>query len=83
MHLHIPGASDAAGRASARRPCAARLPIYFQSWDLLRLFSEPNAFNAAPNRTLQAAGFRYVKTHMTVPGRLNFHQAVNRWELER
>ena len=36
-----------------------------------------------PNRTLQRAGFKYVKTHMTVPGLLNYRQAVNRWELER
>jgi hypothetical protein len=46
------------------------------------VISEPNAFNAAPNRTLQRAGFRYVKTHMTVPGPLNYHQAVTRWVLE-
>jgi hypothetical protein len=24
-----------------------------------------------------------VKTHMTVPGPLNYHQAVTRWVLER
>jgi hypothetical protein len=46
------------------------------------LFCEPNAFNVAPNRTLQRAGFKYVKTHMTVPGLLNFHQAVTRWVFE-
>jgi hypothetical protein len=32
---------------------------------------------------LQAAGFKYVKTHETVPGPLNFHQPVTRWMLER
>jgi hypothetical protein len=37
----------------------------------------------APNRTLQRAGFRYEKTRMTVPGWLNYHQAVTRWVLER
>jgi hypothetical protein len=50
---------------------------------LKSLFCEPNAFNIGPNRTLQKAGFKYVKTHMTVPGPLNFHQAVTRWVLER
>jgi hypothetical protein len=25
----------------------------------------------------------YVKTHMIVPGPLNFHQAVTRWVIER
>ena len=82
MHLHIPverRRRSGIGSEGVRRSAA----IYFESWDLARLFSEPNAFNVGPNRTLQAAGFRYVKTHMTVPGRLNFHQAVNRWELER
>jgi hypothetical protein len=47
------------------------------------LFCEPNAFNVAPNRTLQKAGFKYLKTHMTVPSALNFHQAVTRWVIER
>jgi len=82
MHLHIPeperrrsGVGTAGVRGAAE--------IYFDRLELKRLVSEPNAFNTAPNRTLQAAGFKYVKTHMTVPGRMNFHQAVNRWELER
>ena len=49
---------------------------------LKSLFCEPHAFNIGPNRTLQKAGFKYLKTHMTVPGPYNFHQAVNRWVLE-
>ena len=57
--------------------------LYFEMLQLKRLFCEPNAFNVAPNRTLQKAGFSYVKTHMTVPGPLNFHQAVTRWVIER
>ena len=55
----------------------------FERLKLKRLFCEPHAFNVAPNRTLQKAGFKYLKTHMTVPGPLNFHQAVNRWVIER
>jgi hypothetical protein len=57
--------------------------IYFQLLALERLLCEPNAFNMAPNRTLQKAGFQYVKTHMTVPGPLNFHQAVTQWVVEK
>lgn len=57
--------------------------LYFERLKLKRLFCEPHAFNVAPNRTLQKAGFKYLKTHMTVPGPLNFHQAVNRWVIER
>jgi RimJ/RimL family protein N-acetyltransferase len=82
MHLHIP---DAGRRRSGVGTEGVRgaAEIYFDRLKLRKLVSEPNAFNVAPNRTLQAAGFRYVKTHMTVPGRLNYRQAVNRWELER
>jgi RimJ/RimL family protein N-acetyltransferase len=82
MHLHVvdperrhAGVGVACVRQSVR--------IYFDALKLARLFCEPNAFNVAPNRTLQAAGFRYVKTHRTVPGPLNYHQAVTRWVYER
>lgn len=81
MHLHVVepdlrqrGIGTAAVRASA--------DLYFAKFALKRLYCEPNAFNVGPNRTLQKAGFRYVKTHMTVPGPLNYHQAVTRWLLE-
>ena len=82
MHLHVllPG-DRAAGRGSAA--VRQSVDIYFEVLKLKRLFCEPNAFNVAPNRTLQRAGFKYVKTHMTVPGPLNFHQAVTRWVVER
>jgi RimJ/RimL family protein N-acetyltransferase len=81
MHLHIideerrrSGIGCACLRQTAR--------LYFEKLRLRRLFCEPNAFNVAPNRTLQKAGFTYVKTYMTVPGPLNFHQAVTRWVLD-
>jgi hypothetical protein len=32
---------------------------------------------------MSVAGFKYAKTHMTVPGPLNYHQAVTRWVIER
>ena len=57
--------------------------IYFAKFGLRRIVCEPNAFNVAPNRTLQRAGFKYVKTYMTVPGPLSYHQAVTRWLLEK
>ncbi len=57
--------------------------LYFETLKLRALFCEPNAFNVAPSRTVQAAGFKYVKTHITVPGPLNFHQPVTRWVIER
>ena len=82
MHLHV---TDPERRQQGIGvECVRRsVDIYFERLKLKRLFCEPNAFNVAPNRTLQKAGFRYLKTHMTVPGPLNFHQAVTRWVIER
>jgi RimJ/RimL family protein N-acetyltransferase len=82
MHLHVidPGRRNQGyGVECVRRS----VDIYFDRLKLNRLFCEPNAFNVAPNRTLQKAGFKYLKTHMTVPGPLNYHQAVTRWVIER
>jgi RimJ/RimL family protein N-acetyltransferase len=82
MHLHIvaPERRNGGIGAACVRESAG---IYFEALKIERLFCEPNAFNIAPNRTLQAAGFKYLKTHRTVPGPLNYHHAVTRWVLER
>ncbi len=74
---------DAGTRASAPNASRRSVDLYFDRLKLKRLFCEPHAFNVAPNRTLQKAGFKYLKTHMTVPGPFNFHQAVTRWVIER
>jgi RimJ/RimL family protein N-acetyltransferase len=82
MHLHIINAEQRrSGKGTACVRETAR--IYFDALRLERLFCEPNAFNVAPNRTLQSAGFKYLKTHETIPGPLNYHQAVTRWVLEK
>jgi len=57
--------------------------LLFEALRLERLYCEPNAFNTAPNRTLQKAGFKCLKTHRTVSGPLNYHQAVTRCVVER
>jgi RimJ/RimL family protein N-acetyltransferase len=57
--------------------------MYFRDLELEQLFSEPNAFNTAPNRTLQRAGFRYLFTHEAQPGPMNFLQVTNRWVMDR
>lgn len=82
MHLHI---VDSGQRQSGYGVICVRksVEIYFDRLRLERLYCEPNAFNVAPNRTLQKAGFQYVKSHQTVPGPLNFHQPVTRWVHER
>jgi RimJ/RimL family protein N-acetyltransferase len=82
MHLHIidpEGRRRGVGAACVRRT----VDLYFDRLKLRSLFCEPNALNVAPNRTLQKAGFKYLKTYMTVPGWLNFHQPVTRWAIER
>jgi RimJ/RimL family protein N-acetyltransferase len=57
--------------------------FYFRMLHLDRLYCEPNAFNTAPNRTLQSAGFRYQFTHEARPGPINFRQTTTRWMMER
>jgi RimJ/RimL family protein N-acetyltransferase len=82
MHLHVID-PERRNRGVGAECVRRSVDIYFERLKLKRLFCEPNAFNVAPNRTLQKAGFKYLKTHMTVPGPLNFHQAVTRWVIER
>ncbi len=82
MHLHV--SNPERRRQGIGTKCVLRsVEVYFQKLKLKQLFCEPNAFNAGPNRTLQKAGFKYMKTHMTVPGPLNYHQAVTQWMIER
>lgn len=82
MHLHVKDPSRRQ-RGIGVEGVRQSAELYFQALRLKQLFCEPNAFNVAPNRTLQKAGFKYLKTHMTVPGPLNFHQTVNRWVMDR
>jgi RimJ/RimL family protein N-acetyltransferase len=81
MHLHIlqPDRRQSGFGSECVRRTAA---IYFEKLKLAQLFCEPNAFNVAPNRTLQAVGFKYLRTYNTVPGPLNYHQAVTLWMLD-
>ncbi|MGA7807639.1 GNAT family N-acetyltransferase [Bradyrhizobium sp.] len=82
MHLHVID-PERRNRGIGAECVKRSAEIYFERLKLKRLFCEPNAFNIAPNRALQKAGFKYLKTHMTVPGPLNYHQAVTRWVIER
>ena len=82
MHLHILQLPDRRQGHGAR---FVRLSAhhYFEVLGLQRLFCEPNAYNVAPNRTLQRAGFRYEMTHDDAPTPLNPYQPLTRWSLER
>ncbi len=82
MHLHVTEEGDRMkghGTEFVRRS----VPVYFDTFDLQVLYCQPNAFNTAPNRALQQAGWRYVETVRCVPGWLNFHQPVTRWKFTR
>jgi RimJ/RimL family protein N-acetyltransferase len=82
MHLHI---VEAPRRRSGLGTEFVRLSVveYFRALQLERLFCQPNAFNVAPNRTLQRVGFRYVFTREDRPSPINNVQPVTRWLLER
>ena len=53
-----------------------------RSFGLKRLYCEPYAHNAAPNRTLAGTGFRLVKQYRTSPGAIHFEQELNLYVLE-
>ncbi|HEY1989464.1 MAG TPA: GNAT family protein [Acidimicrobiales bacterium] len=57
--------------------------VYFRALELQRLYCEPNAFNTAPNRALQSAGFRYQFSHEAQPSPINFLQVTTRWVMDR
>jgi len=82
MHLHILQVPDRRQGHGAR---FVRLSAhhYFDVLGLRRLHCEPNAYNVAPNRALQRAGFRYVDTHDDAPTPLNPYQPLTRWTLDR
>jgi RimJ/RimL family protein N-acetyltransferase len=81
MHLHVVKAGlRKSGLGTQFVRLSAR--VYFDALQLQRLLCEPNAFNVAPNRTLQAAGFRYLFTHKAQPSTINFPQVTTRWALD-
>lgn len=49
---------------------------------LKRVYCEPYAENAAPNRVLEKIGFRFERRYRTVPGAINVEQDVNRYVFE-
>ena len=81
MHLHIfetHHRRSGTGTQFVRQSAV----IYFEVLELERLYCQPNAFNVAPNRTCQRAGFRYVFTKQMTPSPINFPQPVTRWVLD-
>ena len=80
MHLHLweqINRRKGLGTAFVRKT----IPWFFSNLKLKTLYCEPFALNTAPNRTLEHAGFRFVKEYITTPGWINFEQPVNLWEM--
>ena len=82
MHLHIVSL-ELRHRGFGVEFLKESARYYFGILQLERLYCEPNAFNTAPNRSLQRAGFRYLFTHNAKPNPINFQQATTRWVMER
>lgn len=80
MHLHLWESVNRKSGAGAEL-VKLSLPFFFKNLKLKTLYCEPYALNPAPNNTLRKVGFSFINEHITIPGFLNFEQAVNRWEL--
>ncbi len=82
MHLHV--IEPEQRRKGIGSECVRQsVEIYFRTFRLRQLFCQPHALNVPAHRTLQKAGFKYVKTYLTVPGPINFHQPVTQWVIDR
>lgn len=56
------------------------IPYYFKNFELEKLLCEPYSKNIPPNKTLPKVGFKFIRAYETIPGWINFHQTVNRFE---
>ncbi|RYY66613.1 MAG: N-acetyltransferase [Chitinophagaceae bacterium] len=82
MHLHLWTPAHR-GQGLGTQMVTGALPYFFGKLQLQRLWSQPYALNAAPNKTLEKAGFLFDKEYVTVPGSLNFEQPVKQWLMTR
>ena len=57
------------------------LPYYFENLKLNNLYCQPYSLNPAPNKTIEKAGFTFVKEYITTPGSLNYEQPVKLWQM--
>ena len=82
MHLHIWNETNRKKGLGAQM-VKRSIPLFFERLDLQRLWCEPYAKNEAPNKALIALGFKYVRTHITIPGSINFEQEVHTYVFEK
>ncbi len=82
MHLHLWNSYNRQ-KGNGTYYVTESLKYYFEKFRLEKIFCQPNSLNNAPNKTLERAGFEFIKTYETIPGWLNFKQFVNLWRLEQ
>lgn len=80
MHLHLWKPQYRMKGAGAQL-VKMSLPWFFKNLKLQVVYCEPYALNPAPNKTLEKAGFSFIRKHITTPGWINFEQEVNQWAL--
>lgn len=81
MHLHI---WDKENRKNGYgvELIKLTLPYFFKNLNLKRIYCQPYALNPGPNKTLEKAGFKFVKEYITTPGTITFEQPVKLWEID-
>lgn len=82
VHLHI-WEQDFRGNGFGLECLRKSIPIYFNHFNLKRIFCEPYTLNTGSNRTIEKLGFEFVKEYTTIPGWICFEQPVKRWVLTR
>lgn len=82
MHLHL-WKHEARQKGMGTQLVKMTVPYFFKNLELETIYSEPYALNPVPHRTLEKAGFTFVKEYITTPGWINFEQPVKRWEMKR
>ena len=82
MHLHLWKATNRK-KGVGTELVKKSLALFFEHLKLQTVWCEPYALNSAPNRVLEKVGFEFIKSHITVPGSINFEQEVNRWKMDK
>lgn len=82
MHLHLWHSAERR-KGLGTELVRMTLPRFFNDLQLKTLWCEPYALNPAPNKTLEKAGFEFIKEHITIPGAFNFEQPVKQWRMTR
>jgi RimJ/RimL family protein N-acetyltransferase len=82
MHLHLWNVTERR-KGLGTELVKMTLPYFFTELKLKTLWCEPYALNPAPNKTLEKAGFQFIKEYITTPGVFNFEQPVMQWRMTR